>query len=88
MQKDKIIEAMAKAICDNHPRKSTNWNEVVRLSKRDGYLVAKNYVEETRIQARAALEALQEELPTPNQQDPDSDLSAASFYYKFKNLKR
>lgn len=61
--KDEIVGTIAQAICDSHPFTSTKWNEVVRLSQIDGYIVAKDIVRNTRIQAEAALQAVLKLLP-------------------------
>ena len=60
-----VIEKMAVSIHESKKNKVNSWQELLILAKQDGYMVAKNVVKHTRVQAEAALNTVIQELPKP-----------------------
>lgn len=63
LNREEVIEAMAKAAYDCQLNNTKQWDEVLALSKKEGYMVAKERVATTTLQAEAALDALLGMLP-------------------------
>ena len=79
--KEEMIEIIAAEINDSRPGCAVKWDELVKLSQRDGYIVAKGAVRDTRKQAEAALKALCGALPDVNNGSNISNLHTKSKFY-------
>lgn len=55
-----LIGKVAEVINNSHPLHAEKWNTIANLSECDGYMNAKNIVRNTRIQAKATIEAIKE----------------------------
>lgn len=54
---EEMVESAAEAMWDARSTSAVRWKEMIKLSKVDGYLNAKEYVKTAKKQAKAALEA-------------------------------
>lgn len=69
LDKNKMIEKVAEAICNSHPNHANDWDTIKILASQEGYMVAKNVVINTRRQAEAALKAMCAGLPIITSKD-------------------
>lgn len=76
--KQELIEKMSAAINDSHPYHANPWDEIIRLSQKDGYMIAKGILRNTRKQAEAALQALLSSLP--DQRTPECSDESSEYY--------
>ena len=56
MTREELIEGLARVIWNNNDMRAHDYDEVVKLSKLDGYMVAKSCVKRLHIQVKAILD--------------------------------